>query len=332
MTTASISTSASVATAADVQGWATAIHNAMVAVGIVQTSDTGQTAPGSLAAPTVAPAAIGYCVYRFNDAAQATQPIFFKLEYGAQGNSTTPTLGFPCLWLTVGKGSDGAGNITNVLLPRVQLGMTTANPSGTGSASLFTGRVSGGTGWLSVFPWNGVNASASGMGSAAYKMSYFHIERVSSDAGLVICHMPSGSSSAVSHLSGGLVSSMPWVYTFNYASGVANLGSAPVSIPYSVGGSALGAATSLAAGAVGPAFPWTNIPPALAPTQPVGIVTIPGGDMPTGPFTMTLGGVSRTYMPIPICDAYNGFALAAQVNTTGTTVNSRWTGCAIRWD
>lgn len=88
---------------AEFRKWAQGIHDALAACGLVQTADTGQV---NLATATVpAAGAYTYEVWRFNDALQATKPIFLKVEYGSISTAR------PSVRLTVGSGSSGAGAI-----------------------------------------------------------------------------------------------------------------------------------------------------------------------------------------------------------------------------
>ena len=86
---------------------------ALSTFGLVQTADTGQTANSAFPAPTLANQALGYQIWRFADTLQSTAPVFFKLELVSSSAATYP--GFA---ITIGIGSDGAGNITGVLLAR----------------------------------------------------------------------------------------------------------------------------------------------------------------------------------------------------------------------
>ena len=98
------------ATDADFRAWATAIHNQLIAVGLVQTPDTGQINLTTVTMPSSTGVFQGYEVFRFNDTLQATLPIFVKIEYGSSnvvGGSTNPALA-----MTVGTSTNGAGTIT----------------------------------------------------------------------------------------------------------------------------------------------------------------------------------------------------------------------------
>lgn len=89
------------------RSWAQGIHDALLALGLVQTADTGQINLATALKPTVSTTAAGYEIWRFNDALQAVAPIFLKIEYGSGSSVTVPEV-----WITVGAGSNGAGVLT----------------------------------------------------------------------------------------------------------------------------------------------------------------------------------------------------------------------------
>jgi len=78
-------------------------------------------------------------VYRFNDAPQATAPIFIKVEYGTGSGATASSLR-----ITVGKSADGAGNIGGVLLAATAVVSFTA---GTSTSNCY---ISGGGSWFAL--------------------------------------------------------------------------------------------------------------------------------------------------------------------------------------
>lgn len=88
------------------RAWGSEFSAALLAVGLTKTSDTGQIDWGTVAKPTANTDA-GYEIWRFNDALQATQPIFMKFSFG-----THSTLAKGRIRVVVGSGSDGAGNLT----------------------------------------------------------------------------------------------------------------------------------------------------------------------------------------------------------------------------
>lgn len=95
--------------AGNIQAWAGFIENTLVGGGWVVTADTGQTLPSALAAAAGTPSRSGYRIYRMGDALQATAPVFMRLDFGSAQFGGG---GDPGLWITIGTGSDGIGNIT----------------------------------------------------------------------------------------------------------------------------------------------------------------------------------------------------------------------------
>jgi hypothetical protein len=124
MTTQSYNTVLAQTSDAEFRAWGLELHNALVAAGLVNTSDTGQIDFATVVRAAGNTAA-GYKIYRFNDALQATAPIFLKLEFGSSSSNTAPNM-----WLTVGTGTNGAGTINGTVTPR----RTTARSSLPGSA------------------------------------------------------------------------------------------------------------------------------------------------------------------------------------------------------
>lgn len=93
---------------ADYRTFCQGAHNALVSIGtLVQTADTGQLNLSTVTRPSIGTYA-GYEIFRFNDALQATVPIFVKVEYGSSATAVT----IPALGVTCGSGTDGAGNLT----------------------------------------------------------------------------------------------------------------------------------------------------------------------------------------------------------------------------
>ena len=88
------------------RAWAVGIDAQIRAMGLVQTSDTGQFDPATSTRPVAAGYA-GYRMYRFADALQATKPVFLKVEYGSGGGATTPALR-----VQAGTATNGAGAFT----------------------------------------------------------------------------------------------------------------------------------------------------------------------------------------------------------------------------
>lgn len=87
--------------------WGLEFCTALTTVGLVQTADTGQIDWNTVARASANQDA-GYAIFRFNDTAQSTNPIFLKFIFGTSGNSNGPRI-----YLRFGSGSDGSGNLTN---------------------------------------------------------------------------------------------------------------------------------------------------------------------------------------------------------------------------
>lgn len=99
-------------TTANFRAWAQAIHDSLIAVGLVQTADTGQVTISTMALPTGSPTFVGYEIYRFNDALQATKPVFLKIEYGA-GSANVVQGSFR---VSISNATNGAGTLNGTLV------------------------------------------------------------------------------------------------------------------------------------------------------------------------------------------------------------------------
>lgn len=84
----------------------------------------------TVAKPTAANQMMGFEVYRFNDAAQATHPLFFKIEYGAGSSSGT----YMGIRLTISKACDGAGVLSGILFAATMINSATSS-NGTAQTS-----------------------------------------------------------------------------------------------------------------------------------------------------------------------------------------------------
>jgi hypothetical protein len=104
------------ATDAQFRAWGSAIGVKFAAMGLVQTGDTGQINWTTVLAPTIASTVQGYEVWRFNDALQATVPVFLKFEYGSGAGAANPSI-----FISLGSGSNGTGSLTGVLSTRQQI-------------------------------------------------------------------------------------------------------------------------------------------------------------------------------------------------------------------
>lgn len=98
-----------------------AIHDALAAVGLVQTADTGQINISTIPTTGTQDFSLGYEIWRFNDALQSTAPVFIKVEYGTRANVGGGAWVAPALFLSTGQGTNGAGGLTGVGLTRTQI-------------------------------------------------------------------------------------------------------------------------------------------------------------------------------------------------------------------
>lgn len=129
--------------------WGSAFAAALLAVGLTKTSDTGQIDWVTVTRP-VSVGDAGYEIWRFNDSAQSSAPIYMKIRYGTH---TTTSSGR--VQIDIGQGSDGAGNLTGVVQtsafsPQNSSGVATTAPlymvynSTTGFFAFYAGMVSSG--------------------------------------------------------------------------------------------------------------------------------------------------------------------------------------------
>lgn len=305
-----------------IRAWVQKVHDALIAIGLVQTADSGQAVISTLLNPASNVTAAGYEIWRFDDDLQSTNPIYFKLEYG-RGN----TASVPGLWVTVGKGSDGAGNITGTLIPRNSLvGANTA----TGAMS----RSGTGTGYamydnccLALVPFA---EGFTGNGNPT-----LILERSRNDQGQPTgagMTLVTGASNAA--LAAGATGAVASLCAVNYANPTSICwGAIPVVLPTSINGVALGASTSLAAGSIGPVFPWIAYVPGISPWQCLTAMTYAAGDAPSGIFQTHNLGLERSYLAIPLSVGMCGFSASPSFSTSGqATGQNTYAGLAILWE
>lgn len=115
MATASWNTGLLHVTNADFSAWVNELIAMMLSCGMVQTADTGQLAPGALTKPAASTSA-GYRIYSMFGGMLA-----MKLEFGTAANTSQPAI-----WMTVGTGSNGSGNITGQSSTRSLVGLASA--------------------------------------------------------------------------------------------------------------------------------------------------------------------------------------------------------------
>lgn len=113
--------------------------------GWLLSTETGDTAPASLAHPTTTNTKKGFRVYKTNDG--LTQ-VYMRIDYGSSAGTSGNSFG---MWITLGTGSDGAGTLSGVFFngggftaPTID-SATTATVGTTGAVNSYgsadTGRV-----------------------------------------------------------------------------------------------------------------------------------------------------------------------------------------------
>lgn len=289
----------------------------MLDSGFVQTGDTGQITLETAGSGTSA-SDFGYAIFRFDDALQATHPIYFKVEFGIYPTSTRQGE-----FLTVGKGSDGAGNLSGILAPR------TGFRVGSGYGEVLRQIAVSGDGYAALI--GSVNDARPLAASTQHVRRFFIIERsraldgsISGDGLLVVtASTTSTNASTASQISNGNT-----FLAINYESAAYVSSSAICVTGYSINGTALGPTTSLAAGSIGPVLPWDLIAPGLAPWRSCIAVSIPAGDMPADVFETRLCSQVSTFFPVPPSVSHSrwGAAIGDGVST------SSWFGLGIRWE
>lgn len=103
---------------AEFRAWGSQISDAIANCGIIKQSDANvgtQIDWAAVAMPSATNQSRGYEIYAFNDAMQATTPVYFKIEYGSGAANANPSL-----WLTVGNGANVSGNVTGNTTTRTQ--------------------------------------------------------------------------------------------------------------------------------------------------------------------------------------------------------------------
>lgn len=105
------------------RAWGSELSSNFAAVGMIQTSDTGQINWTTVTIPVAINTAAGYEIWKFSDSS-----LFVKWEYGT-GSSTTNAQ----IWMTWGTGSNGSGTITGQTSTRSTMGYGT-NPNSTTTA------------------------------------------------------------------------------------------------------------------------------------------------------------------------------------------------------
>jgi len=97
-------------TDAEFRTWVAAMIDQLNDIGLTQTADTGQINTTTVLKPAGVSASQGYAIFRFNDALQATAPIYLKIEFGSGAGAATN----PQIWTTWSSATDGAGTLGGI--------------------------------------------------------------------------------------------------------------------------------------------------------------------------------------------------------------------------
>ncbi len=327
MTTAPVmNTAYSNSSAENFRLWGRAISDSIAAVGFIKIDDANDVDWDTAVAPTDSNwVHIDYEIWRFNDALQSTFPLFFRLTYGRAAAGTGPGM-----TIIIGKGTSGAGVITNVL--GTAPGIISSGCMGGNVATLTNGYVSSGDGSaLCIIPFCGSESPA----------PMIIVDRSRDSTGA-----PTGDGVSVVANSG--VDAAPssgedayfshGIYGMNYASKKWSVGVIPVIVPRFVDGSPLGDGGTLEVGLIGIVHPWTCHAPGLIPWQMLGGIS--WTDDPQGEFTARISGVAHHYLGIPLDRSHHGYGIAVARYDNGSNLpgftspqyTSSYIGLAIIWE
>jgi hypothetical protein len=270
----------------------------LAAIGLVKTADTGQINWATVSFnPTTGNQVAGYEIWRFNDALQSSFPIFFKLEYG------TSTVGSSASWadcdqitVTVGTGSNGSGDITDIFSARQCF-------SGSYFSSNDTNDTGQRTSYLCHLP-------------GYLGLGYKTLSGNNASSGLVIGRMPDAN--------GAPTANGAYVYSGNRDNAALSIGMTNgAGLNYAVGSAAMcfvPANYSQAIGGVTQVFPHYVVDP--MPKVLHTICTVNNGEVGAGTvFDATLvGTTTRTYVSIGMTMGY------------GSSFSGTSRGVALLWE
>jgi hypothetical protein len=156
MATRTLSTPPDNNTDANFRLWINEIHNALIAFGWVQTSDTGQINFSTVTRPTTTLVYPGYAMYKMGDAIQtAGCPCFMRIDFGTGANTDNPSVK---VQVGVGGTTDGAGAFSGCNTST----LVQNNPSGTqanGSTTPQNMRTSGDSSSFRMHCWSTNNSN-----------------------------------------------------------------------------------------------------------------------------------------------------------------------------
>jgi hypothetical protein len=107
-------------TTADFRTWGLMVSTQLAAMGLVQTSDTGQINWTTVVPPSGTNTSAGYEIWRFNDVLQTTAPVFLKVDYGSAALNIRPSV-----WFQFGRATNGAGALQGSVSPQYNVNHVT---------------------------------------------------------------------------------------------------------------------------------------------------------------------------------------------------------------
>lgn len=287
------SSSPDLSTDAAFRAWGLALSTALQSL-FAKVTQTGEINWATVSKPATNGASAGFEVYRFNDSLQSTVPIFFKIEYGAYAGGTIR----PSIWMTVGKGADGSGNITSELFARSVIvggnNIWTATPknsyAGSGDGSLMV---------LSMWPSD--TGSQDGAGQV------FALERSRDDSG-----NPTGAGLFWSRSTAGAFTSIEAIDYVAMTKNSMSFGCIP--IPY-----ACADGVSLSNGDTVPVFTGSVMTPGRVAWVPTAIIGVARAEAGVG---------------VPLTEAYSGIDYLAlgPASSYADMAKQQYASSAIRWD
>lgn len=296
--------------------WVVGVHAALTAVGMVQTADTGQINTATVTAPTTLGSG-GYSIWRFNDALQATAPVFFKLDFGVLGSGGIPRLG-----LQVGTGSDGAGALNGYNLLPMKYSYNSLVGVGDGATTTeFASYCSGDGSFVNLILWPGFLPSGWASGGFTIERSRNTMNTPNGDSLLVMHHGYEGIFSVIG--CDGAYGSVQSAYSIY----------APISVPRYVNGStAMGSTTLSKDGMTSPVFPMPCVAPGVVPWVSSACAVVHPGDAGATSVIQvaTINGLSLTFRAFPYTYANPNSSVGQGVLADSDRLTSR-AHVAIAW-
>lgn len=119
------------------RAWGSAVSTALGQM-LTRVTQTGEINWATVTAPASGNTNAGFEVYRFNDALHTTHPVYIRFDYGSASIIT-----LYAIRVTIGKGVDGSGNITNVLQSAINTLVGSSNPAAASNCYISNGDSSG---------------------------------------------------------------------------------------------------------------------------------------------------------------------------------------------